>query len=44
MEEEIQLFITRLSERALTDEYIIEEKLKMFEALREPRLLMLLNH
>lgn len=44
MEEEIQLFITSLTQRALSDEYIIEEKLRMFESLKEARLVLLLNH
>lgn len=44
MEEEIKLFIPRLNERSLTDENIIEEKLKKFEELDERRLMVLLNH
>lgn len=44
MEDEIRLFIRRLNQRTLTDENIIEEKLKKFENLEERRLRVLLNH
>jgi hypothetical protein len=44
MEIEIKEFTVRLVSGSLSDENIIEEKLKKFENLDERRLTVLLNH